>query len=67
MRPQTKIRPGVREKLQTELAVTRATVTLQRGDVLVPMDPRSANALYQEEEWNWLQPGAFPVFPVVEP
>ncbi|WP_298717133.1 hypothetical protein [uncultured Oceanisphaera sp.] len=47
--------------------MTRATVTLQRGDVLVPMDPRSANALYQEEEWNWLQPGAFPVFPVVEP
>ncbi|GAA3718280.1 hypothetical protein GCM10022421_27970 [Oceanisphaera sediminis] len=59
--------------------MTRATVTLQRGDVLVPMDQplaplaalmldsRSANALYQEEEWNWLQPGAFPVFPVVEP
>lgn len=77
--PQSKVRPGVREKLQAEVAVTRAEVTLQRGDVLVPMDqplaplaalmldPRSANALYQEEEWNWLQPGAFPVFPVVEP
>ncbi len=78
VRKQPETRLGVREKVQAEVAVTRAAVTLHRGDLLVPMsqplaplaalmlDPRSANALYQEEGWNWLQPGAFPVFPVVE-
>jgi hypothetical protein len=78
LRKQPEARPGVREKVQAEVAVTRGAVTLQRGDLLVPMsqplaplaalmlDPRSANALYQEEGWNWLQPGEFPVFPVVE-
>ncbi|MCT7654417.1 hypothetical protein MBH78_05610 [Oceanimonas sp. NS1] len=28
------------------------------------LDPRSANALYQEAGWGWLAPGDFPVFPV---
>ncbi|MBM7457308.1 hypothetical protein HNR62_003220 [Oceanisphaera litoralis] len=78
VRMQPEARPGVRGKMLAEVMVTRSAVTLQRGDLLVPMDqrlaplaalmldPRSANALYQEEGWNWLQPGAFPVFPVVE-
>ncbi|ATG75576.1 hypothetical protein CGX12_04600 [Zobellella denitrificans] len=74
--PQPKARPGVREKVQARVRVAEQRVTLQPGDLLVPMDqplaplaalmldPRSANALYQESEWNWLQPGEFPVFPV---
>ncbi|GHA29837.1 M14 family zinc carboxypeptidase [Oceanisphaera arctica] len=78
VRKQPEAQPGVREKVQPEVMVNREAVTLQRGDLLVPMsqplaplaalmlDPRSANALYQEEGWNWLQPGEFPVFPVVE-
>ncbi len=78
VRKQSEARPGVREKMKPEVRVNRQSVTLQRGDLLVPMsqplaplaalmlDPRSANALYQEDQWNWLQPGAFPVFPVVE-
>ncbi|MFD1008596.1 hypothetical protein [Oceanisphaera ostreae] len=69
----------MREKVQVEVEVTQDTVTLQRGDLLVPMsqtlaplaalmlDPRSSNALYQENEWSWLALGEFPVYPVVEP
>ncbi|MGB5855403.1 MAG: M14 family zinc carboxypeptidase [Oceanisphaera sp.] len=76
---QEQTRPGVREKVQVEVEVTQETVTLQRGDLLVPMsqtlaplaalmlDPRSSNALYQENEWSWLALGEFPVYPVVEP
>ena len=77
--PQTKSRPGVREKIQAQLTVTPARVTLQPGDILVPMnqplaplaalmlDPRSANALYQETDWDWLALGEFPVFPILDP
>ena len=78
LQAQPKSRPGVREKVQAQVEETRETVTLQRGDLLVPMDqalaplaalmldPRSANALYQEDKWPWLALGEFPVFPVVE-
>lgn len=76
---QPKSRPGVREKIQAQVQVTPAQVSLQPGDLLVPMtqplaplaalmlDPRSANALYQEAAWPWLVLGEFPVFPVLEP
>lgn len=74
--PQPKARPGVREKVRAEVRVEARQVTLGAGDLLVPMDqplaplaalmldPRSANALYQEPGWQWLRPGEFPVFPV---
>ncbi|WP_417618307.1 M14 family zinc carboxypeptidase [Oceanisphaera sp.] len=76
---QESVRSGGREKVQAEVEVSRQAVTLQAGDVWVPMDqplaplaalmldPRSANALYQEQPWSWLALGEFPVFPVVEP
>lgn len=79
LQAQPKSRPGVREKLQADVEVTRETVSLQPGDLLVPMDqalaplaalmldPRSANALYQEDQWPWLALGEFPVYPVIAP
>lgn len=76
---QPKARPGVREKLQAIVQGSPKSVELKAGDLLVPtdqpmgplaalmLDPRSANSLYQESEWNWLAEGAFPVFPVLTP
>lgn len=72
-----KTRSGVREKIRAQVQSTATQVTLQSGDLLVPMtqplaplaalmlDPRSANALYQEPDWAWLALGEFPVFPVL--
>ncbi|AEY00055.1 hypothetical protein GU3_01490 [Oceanimonas sp. GK1] len=74
--PQPRARPGVREKWRVKARAESARVTLGPGDLLVPtaqplgplaalmLDPRSANALYQEPAWRWLAPGPFPVFPV---
>lgn len=74
--PQPRVKPGVREKWRVQADTQAGVVTLGPGDLLVPMaqplgplaalmlDPRSANALYQEEGWHWLMPGRFPVFPV---
>lgn len=74
-----KSRLGVREKNQAKVQGTHTRVTLQKGDLLVPMsqplaplaalmlDPRSVNALYQEPRWQWLAVGEFPVFPVLAP
>ncbi|WP_116475791.1 M14 family zinc carboxypeptidase [Zobellella maritima] len=76
---QPKARPGVREKLQAVVQATPISAELSAGDLLVPtdqpmgplaalmLDPRSANSLYQESEWNWLAEGEFPVFPVITP
>ena len=73
-----KSRTGVREKTRAKIQATRTRVQLQAGDLLVPMsqplaplaalmlDPRSANTLYQELSWQWLAPGEFSVFPVLE-
>ena len=74
--PPSGSRPGIREKWRVQASTEPATLTLGPGDLLVPMDQplgplaalmldaRSANALYQEENWRWLMPGDFPVFPV---
>lgn len=78
LQAQPKSRPGVREKVQADVEVIRERLTLQPGDLLISMDqplaplaalmldPRSANALYQEDEWPWLALGEFPVYPVIE-
>lgn len=74
---QPKTRPGMRTKLKAFVKAAPKTVELKAGDLLVPMnqpmgslaalmlDPRSANALYQESDWHWLREGEFPVFPVL--
>ncbi|MGO4998740.1 M14 family zinc carboxypeptidase [Oceanisphaera sp. W20_SRM_FM3] len=73
-----KSRVGVREKIQAKVKVIKTEAHLQPGDLLVPMsqplaplaalmlDPRSVNAVYQEQNWDWLALGEFPVFPVLE-
>ena len=76
LQPQPRIKPGVREKWRVQACTEAGELRLGPGDMLVPMDqplgplaammldPRSANALYQEAGWRWLKPGPFPVFPV---
>ncbi|WP_232455059.1 M14 family zinc carboxypeptidase [Oceanisphaera avium] len=77
--PPLNVRSGVREKIQATVHSEPSQVTLSAGDLLVPMaqplaplaalmlDPRSANALYQEASWPWLALGEFPVFPILTP